>query len=739
MGSATLLATCLCFAILYVQGIRALHQECRAGLVRAALSAAAVVDGDIHRTLVSPEQEDTDAYRRAVDPLRRILRNRPDIRFLYTMVLHTNRTYIVLDATPPGDADRDGIEDHSPIMQPYDTPAPELLDALRTGRAQADRIPVRDPWGTYLSGYAPFHDSAGRQVGVVGVDLRIGALDARLATMRRALGFGFLIAAAVALLSGLGAGWLRYRALASESRHAVMAEALRDREEHYRVLVESLGDALFVNGLAPDGRPTRFIDVNDEACRRLGYSREEMLSMSPPDIRDPSSTTDMPPIYERLRRGEPALFEQIHRTRDGRRIHVEVRASPCTLRGHPAAIALARDIGERKRLEAEREQVREQLLHVQKLEGLGLLAGGIAHDFNNLLMAILGNVDLAIAESPPGAAAGESLAQIKSTALRAADLCRQMLAYSGKGTFAVVPLDLSALVREMMNLLRVSVAKSSVLRCHLPEGLPAIEADATQVRQVAMNLVINASEAMGGKSGVIAVTTGAQECDAAVLRATYVGGQERPGTYVYIEVADTGCGMSAETQARIFDPFFTTKLAGRGLGLAAVMGIVRGHRGAIRVESEEGRGSVFRVLFPATEATVPPAHAPAAPTAWRGSGTILVADDEESVRVVTRRMLERSGFDVLTATDGMEAVDVFLRHADRVVCVLLDLTMPHMDGEAALRMIRQVRTDVPVILASGYSQQEISPRFSGKGLSGFIQKPYELHQLIESVRSVLER
>ena len=378
--------------------------------------------------------------------------------------------------------------------------------------------------------------------------------------------------------------------------------------------------------------------------------------------------------------------------------------------------------------EQRQRELETRVQQAQKLESLGVLAGGIAHDFNNLLTAILGHANLALMDLPPESPARDSLLEIDKASGRAAELCRQMLAYAGRGRFTVEPVNVSRLIEELAHLLHASISKKILLRCQLAEGLPTIEADPAQLRQVAMNLIINAAEAIGNTEGVIAISTGVMECSEDYLRGGHLSEPPFPGRFVFLEVADTGCGMDVETQKKIFDPFFTTKFAGRGLGLAAVLGIVRSHRGTLRVESEPGRGTVFRVLFPAgtKAATVESAGNP---PPWRGAGTILLVDDEDPVRNVVRRMLERWGFAVLCASDGREAVEMFRAHAAVVVCVLLDLAMPRMDGEETFQELRRIRPDIRVVLASGYSDQEVALRFQGTGLAGFIEKPYRMEAL----------
>jgi len=394
---------------------------------------------------------------------------------------------------------------------------------------------------------------------------------------------------------------------------------------------------------------------------------------------------------------------------------------------------------ERKWAEEDRHGLEAQIQQAQKLESLGVLAGGIAHDFNNLLTGILGNSDLALTHVAPESPVTKHIKQIKTTAERAADLSRQMLAYSGRGSFVIEQIDLSDLVNEMGHLLEVSISKKAVIRYEVAAEAALMVGDVTQIRQVVMNLITNASDAMGDDEGVITLATGTVECDRANLADAYVDDQLADGVYVYLEVADTGCGMDNETRRRIFDPFFTTKFTGRGLGLASVIGIIRGHRGAVVVDSKPGKGTRFRVLFPTD--TSPCVEITARPTATpesEATGTVLLVDDEETIRDVGTLMLEMAGFSVVTAEDGVAAVDFYRDHADEIACVLLDLTMPRMGGEETFRELRQIREDVRVVISSGYSGSEINDRFVGQGIAGFVQKPYMSKELIDEVRAAVD-
>ncbi len=398
---------------------------------------------------------------------------------------------------------------------------------------------------------------------------------------------------------------------------------------------------------------------------------------------------------------------------------------------------IATDISERKRAEEERLDLERQIQHAQKLESLGILAGGIAHDFNNLLVGVLGGTDLALQYIDPSSPARELLEDVANVAHRAADLANQMLAYSGKGRFIVEPIDLSLLVEEMHQLIEASAAKKIHVSYDLEDDLPAVEIDVTQIRQIVLNLVINAAEAIGDGIGTVSLSTGAMPCDQECLADLYLGNQAEEGTYVYLQVKDTGEGMDEGAVGRIFDPFFTTKITGRGLGLAAVQGIVRGHRGAIKVDSEPQGGTTMTVLFPASEK--PALNRPESrfeEDNWTGRGVVLLVDDEEIVRSVGAAMLKRLGFEVLMAEDGRQSLEVFRRHADDIVLVCLDLAMPEMSGEDVFREMRQIKGDVKVLLSSGFDEQEVTERFAGD-LDGFVQKPYRLETLRRKIREIL--
>jgi PAS domain S-box-containing protein len=419
---------------------------------------------------------------------------------------------------------------------------------------------------------------------------------------------------------------------------------------------------------------------------------------------------------------------------------LEARSTPVrTKEGEmEGVIAVATDITERVRAEEAQKRLEAQMQQSQKLESLGVLAGGIAHDFNNLLTSILGHADLVLADLPPDSPARSSGERIREASLRAVDLTNQMLAYAGQGQVDIQPLDLSRLVETIVHLLKVSISKKAALQCDLADDLPAIEGDAGQITQVALNLITNASEALGDKSGRITIRTGLTKVDAEYQSTTYLHQELPEGAYVYLEVSDTGAGMDRETISKIFDPFFSTKFTGRGLGLAVLLGIVRGHHGAISVESDPGEGTTFRALFPSTDREADARlHGVRAAGSWQGSGTVLVVDDEAEVRDVVKAMAPRFGLTVITARDGSEAVRVFRARADDVAAVLLDMTMPEMNGEEALRALRRIRQDIPVVLMTGYSEQYALSRFSDRAAVRFLKKPFTIEGLRATLRELL--
>jgi PAS domain S-box-containing protein len=514
-------------------------------------------------------------------------------------------------------------------------------------------------------------------------------------------------------------------------------EALRAERDYSTSIID--GTPAIVCRLLPDGNLS-FLNAAGE--RITGYAADELVGKDWMKI-----------LYTEEEKNQiTALFQQSNRASDlGHELTLtskagEKRTLVWSLLDHVNAegriaeiIGIGQDVTERKRSEEDRLLLERQMQHTQKLESLGVLAGGIAHDFNNLLMVILGNTDMVLQSLPESSSLRPLMKEIDAASHQAANLCRQMLAYSGQGQFVVGDINLNETVEEITSLLKASIGKKTEVYLHLKSDLPAIKADAAQIQQVVMNLITNASEALGDKQGAITISSDVLACNAEYLRQSRLPKQPPPGDFVSLEVADTGCGMNAEALEKLFEPFYTTKFIGRGLGLAAVLGIVRGHNGAIVVHSKAGQGTAFQLLFPAlAEAARKGKEKKRNPSnAFHGTGTVLVVDDEAMVRDISKRMLEKTGFNVLTAEDGEHALEVYSENADDVICVILDLTMPRMDGEQCLQELRRLHEDVRVILASGYSEQELSERFSGSGAAAFLQKPYRSADLNKKLKKVL--
>lgn len=398
------------------------------------------------------------------------------------------------------------------------------------------------------------------------------------------------------------------------------------------------------------------------------------------------------------------------------------------------------------RLQEERLALERQMFHSQKLESLGVMAGGIAHDYNNLLQSILGNIELASIKLDPDSSPHKYISNAMTSGKHAAHLTNLMLTYVGKGFINKKELNLNELVRENAEMLKTAASSAVSTELRLSEELPAICADEANIQQVVMNLIINATEAILVQPGFIRITTGVQDCDQAYLSGNLLDEKPAPGRFVFLEVSDNGCGMSEETIRRLFDPFFTTKFTGRGLGMSAVMGIIRLHNGALFVESRLGTGTTFRVLFPVAESTpratsTEPAPAPAEHAVIPEkliSGTVLVVDDEKQVLRVCRKMVELCGFTVITACDGIDAITKFREHADEIVAVLLDLTMPNMDGITAMGEILSIRPGIKVILSSGFNEAELSERITNHAPAGFIRKPYTMSVLETELRRIVQ-
>jgi PAS domain S-box-containing protein len=530
---------------------------------------------------------------------------------------------------------------------------------------------------------------------------------------------------------------LEERVAARTHELARVNASLRESEARYRVASELGSDFSF--GFSGDTRET--IEggwVSDAFLRMSGYSLADLKGSSWLSLLHPDDLPRIRAEFTSIVAGHARELELRLIAKDGRVLTLHARLLVKRDAGGVRVVGVARDVTEARRAEQERRALERRVLEAQRHESLAVLTGGVAHDFNNLLMVILGNARIALAETPPESTLHARLTRIRAAAEHGARLTEQMLAYAGKSSLALKPLELSHLVEDMADLLRAAVSERCRLELDLDVAARApVEGDATQLQQVVLNLVTNASESLAGASGTVRVRTGRCEVGAAELAGAAGTEHPEPGRYAFLEVSDDGPGMDAATRSRIFQPFFTTKFSGRGLGLAAVLGIVRAHSGVVQVKSEPGAGASLRVLIPEARGSVARAARPAAATPVaraRETGTVLVVDDQDSVLELAQIVLESAGHRVLTALGGRAGIERFREQADEIDVVWLDLGMPDADGEEVLRELKRLRPDVRVIIATGYAGD--SQRIPA-GVRGFVRKPYEPEEMLDQVARAL--
>ncbi len=534
------------------------------------------------------------------------------------------------------------------------------------------------------------------------------------------------------------AGRLNQLAARLEATSESESEQLRRSEQSYREIFDSATDMIFIQDLETGA----FLDVNAETVRATGYSVEEYRAMDVGEFSPPSSEYDMQKALSHIglaAQGEPQMFEWAYVDKQGKVHPTEVHLKRAEINGQHCLLGITRDITERKEAEAERKLLEQKVLQAQRFESLGLLAGGVAHDFNNILMGVLGHSSLALSELPPHSPVRNRIRKIEVAANRAAELVSQMLAFTGREQLTLEPVDLSTTVEEIGQLLYAAASKKAQLTFDIDDSLPQVIGNPSSIRQVVMNLFTNASEALEGEAGTISLKTGIVEMSEEQLADTYIDWSRPAGRYCYVEVADNGCGMDSEILERIFDPFFTRKKLGRGLGLAATLGIVRSHQGAIDVVSVPGEGTTFRVLLPCSEGAGPTVRP--APEAAVGTsalrGCVLIVDDEEIVREAAKSYLETHGIEVLLASDGSECLSVYWRERERVSAILLDVSMPGMSGPETLRELRRAGAEVPVIMSSGYVERQVQGGEDSLKPQAFLGKPYSPEKLLAVLSEVL--
>ncbi len=538
-------------------------------------------------------------------------------------------------------------------------------------------------------------------------------------------------------------------ALPSPGLHAVCAtdrtvdrvveRELSAQREFLRTVVDTVPGFVFVKDW-----DSRFLLANRALAEAYGTTTEDIVGKADIDFNPNAEEIEHFSHDDRqvIRTREPKLIlsEKVTFASGEIRWLTTIKVPVVDEKGNCSSVlGVATDITDLKRSEEAQARLKEQMLEAQKLESLGVLAGGIAHDFNKLLLAMLGSAEAALLELSSESPLQGGLQRIRTAALRAAELTNQLLAFTGKGHFTVETIDLNALVRDMAELLEMTSGHHAELRYKFQDGLPGVTGDVAQLRQVVTSLLTNAADAIGDAPGIVTLETGVAHFETGGLHG--LDGPLDAGEFVFLRISDSGAGMDESTLGRIFEPFFSTKFTGRGLGLAAVQGIVRGHRGAIVVNSKPGEGSVFTVYLPSSDKAPRSARGlvPATPGGAPSARTVLVIDDEPLICFTTRQLLELSGYDVLTATSGAEAVELFGREPGRVEAVLLDLTMPGIPADEILAALRRKRPDIKVVLMSGYDEQEIRARLHSATIAGFLQKPFTIDQLNDSLTRVLPR
>jgi len=550
---------------------------------------------------------------------------------------------------------------------------------------------------------------------------------------------GLLMSVLLALLTLL----LYRRTRMIQSLVDIRTKQLKSAQKRVHLLIDSLAEGLF--DMDKEGVCTF---INQRALDLLGYGHaNEVIGQHIHELIHHSNGDSTLIAHEHCKIAAVMdtakairVDDEVFWRADGSPLSISYHATPVhDDTGDVVSIVVSfLDISAQLVAEQEREQMRKQVEHTQRLESLGVLAGGIAHDFNNLLSTIMGNASLALNHVGDAAYVMKYMQRINKACVRASDLCQQMLAYSGQGQVKKDSLNVSELVQDMGQLLEVSLTKGVHLDFCLADPIRLVHADVAQIQQIVMNLLTNANEAMSGQQGSIRLTTGVIDVNEDFLQGCYGNYHMTPGTYAFFEVHDHGCGMDHATTERIFEPFFTTKFTGRGLGMSAVLGIVRAHGGVLKMDSVLGKGTCIRVLFPALDGEsclLPPyqqnSEHSVVDVSQDTQGLVLVVDDEESLREVAGLMLEDMGYQVLFAEDGLQALDVFAQHSNDIDLVVLDLTMPKMGGEACMQALQGLRADIPILISSGYSVEQLTK------FKHFLPKPYSEVLFQEKVNEAL--
>lgn len=657
----------------YFSAAESLMSNLQTRLQSSAALISQALDAGELSGIRGPQDITTAAYQHHLGMLRLFRSTNPDIAFIYIMRRAGTRVSFVVDSDTTPAQALPGRE--------YTAVTPSLMEGF--DHPSVDRQIYRDEWGAFLSGYAPLRNSDGKML--LGLDMRANEVEAKFRQLRLSGVLSLVFSIVLALL---------------------FSRLLTD---HFNTPISLL---IARCSAIADGR------LNERVEFRTGDELDNLIL----------AFNTMSEQLERMRERNREAEAELRESRD----QLEVRVADRTRDLSALNDKLRHEVEERRRLE-------EQAVQAQKLESLGVLAAGLGHDFNNLLVGILGNVQLLINELPPDSERVKYLQDIRESGLRAADLTNQLLSYAGKGHFVLEQVNLNQLLEAMAPLLKSSISKLAAVQYRFKTELPVIQADPSQIRQVIMNLITNASEAIGEQKGNIIITTSTVVAAGSFFTDAVLKEPTPPGLYVVLSFEDNGCGIDPGIMGRIFDPFFSTKFAGRGLGLPAVLGIVRSCHGNLRVISQPDSGSTFTVYFPASPDPTPPPAKPAARSVEASllGRHFLVVDDEKEVRNLCQRVLTKAGCAVATAHNGVEAVRLIGAGDPAVDFVLLDVTMPEMNGEETLRLLQEMRPELPVILISGYHEQEALKPFRHLKYAGFLQKPFMPEDLLGAIQRVL--
>jgi PAS domain S-box-containing protein len=565
---------------------------------------------------------------------------------------------------------------------------------------------------------------------VVHVGVLRGPVEEHTATTLRSIAAGSVLA----LLLGLGLAWMVARMTTREV--AVAEMALRESEERYRYLFEHSPDSILLMNLTGDGPPV-IIDCNEATCQMHGYSKEEMIGRPISLLDSEMDRAQIPERAKRVMAGEVVKFEGEHVRKDGSHFPVEVVARMVEIGGESVLQGIDRDISDRKRAEEEKRSLEAQLVQAQKMDAIGRLAGGIAHDINNVLGTVMGATSLLTDELGPDHPQSPTVETIALACSRGRDVTRNFLGYARKGTFIKEVLHPNTLIEETAKLLEATIPKKIKIDCRLNTDLWPVTGDRSLIAQALMNVCLNAVDAMEGE-GTLRI-----ESDNTELNGNQppIPRNLDPGRYVRLTVRDSGVGMDQETASNVFEPFFTTKAKGKGtgLGLSMVYGTILSHGGAVTLESVPGDGTSVFLLLPATDAA-PDAPADLAVSTEETQdvgGLVLLVEDESLLRHVGRKMLEKLGFSVVEAENGVSGVEAFKEHGSEIALVILDLVMPEMDGAEAFAELKKIDPDVAVLISSGFTDDEVVEELLANGAVGFVEKPFDLNSLREAVAAAL--